>query len=53
MTKSLLEKDPSKRPTIQDILQNSLIKKRIKNFLSESIRVNEFSHTILHKKKFV
>lgn len=26
------------------------IQARIKNFLSETVRVNEFAHTILHKQ---
>lgn len=29
-----------------------VITNRIKNFLSESIKIYEFSHTILHKKVF-
>mmetsp|Transcript_18007 Transcript_18007/g.15728 ORF Transcript_18007/g.15728 Transcript_18007/m.15728 type:complete len:97 (-) Transcript_18007:2253-2543(-) len=30
-----------------------IIVNRIKNFLSDSVRLKEFSHTIIHNKKFV
>jgi len=49
----MLHIDPNKRPSINEILKTPIIKNRIRNFLSESIRVTEFSHTILHKKKII
>lgn len=45
----LLQVDPRRRPTIQEILKLPIIVNRIKGFLSESIRHSEFSHTILHR----
>ena len=47
---SLLQLDPNKRPTTNQILKMPIIQERIKNFLSESVRITEFSHTILHNK---
>jgi NIMA (never in mitosis gene a)-related kinase len=63
---SLLQSDPNKRPSVHQILSNfrfffvdknlnnkiemPVITNRIKNFLSESIKLYEFSHTIFHKK---
>jgi len=46
-----LSLDPQKRPSVHQILKMPLITNRIKSFLSESIRIQEFSHTILHNKK--
>ncbi|EGR34335.1 protein kinase domain protein [Ichthyophthirius multifiliis] len=44
----MLQTKPEKRPSIQQILQQPIIRNRIKNFLSESIKMYEFSHTIMH-----
>lgn len=41
---------PSRRPTVNAILKNSIIQNRIKTNLSTSIVATEFSHTVLHKK---
>ncbi|EAR89595.1 Serine/Threonine kinase domain protein (macronuclear) [Tetrahymena thermophila SB210] len=49
----LLNVDPSKRPQVNQILKLPIIQHRIKKFLSETIRQNEFSHTILHNRNFV
>ncbi|KAL4470250.1 hypothetical protein ABPG74_011861 [Tetrahymena malaccensis] len=49
----LLNVDPSKRPQVNQILKMPIIQHRIKKFLSETIRQNEFSHTILHNRNFV
>jgi hypothetical protein len=50
---SLLKVDPSKRPSVAQILSMPIIQSRIKTFLSESQRITEFSHTILHKQMLV
>jgi len=47
---TLLQVDPTKRPTTNNILTMPIIQGRIKSFLSESIRIKEFSHTILHRQ---
>ena len=46
----MLTVDPARRPSILEILRTPLISKRIQNFLTESQRNYEFSHTILHNK---
>ena len=45
----MLQKDPAKRPTINKILQNTLIKQRIPYYLSENARKREFSQANLKK----
>ena len=45
----LLKTDQNRRPTIHEILKEPIIRNRIKNFLSEKQRQQEFSHTIIHK----
>jgi len=47
---TLLQVDPSKRPSCNTILQYPIIQARVHNFLSESMRIKEFSHTVLHKQ---
>ncbi|CAD8158186.1 unnamed protein product [Paramecium pentaurelia] len=49
--KQLLQSNPNRRPTINKILKMPIIVKRIKEFLSQSIQKNEFSHTVLHNQK--
>ncbi|CAD8154431.1 unnamed protein product [Paramecium octaurelia] len=49
--KQLLQSNPNRRPTINKILKIPLIVKRIKEFLSQSIQQNEFSHTVLHNQR--
>ena len=44
----LLDCDSKKRPNISEILENKLIKGRIKSFLGENFYEQEFSHTVLH-----
>lgn len=46
---SMLNVDMNKRPSINEILRQSIIKSRIKNFLNELEYDKEFSHTIIHK----
>eukprot|EP01135_Chromosphaera_perkinsii_P000738 Nk52_evm26s151 gene=Nk52_evmTU26s151 len=41
-------RDPKKRPSINKILQRPFIKKRIGQFLSETLHADEFSHTVIH-----
>ena len=45
---SLLHLNPNRRPTINKILQASLICKRITKFLPKQVLAREFSHTTLH-----
>eukprot|EP01022_Parablepharisma_sp_SALTPOND_P026542 TRINITY_DN64358_c6_g1_i1.p1 TRINITY_DN64358_c6_g1~~TRINITY_DN64358_c6_g1_i1.p1 ORF type:complete len:777 (-),score=149.79 TRINITY_DN64358_c6_g1_i1:12541-14871(-) len=45
----MLMVDPSKRPTIHQILKMNIIQTRIKTFLNETEYSSEFSHTVLHK----
>lgn len=40
----------SARPSVYQILKMPIITERIKNFLSETTRMNEFAHTILHNQ---
>ena len=48
LVKFLLEKDGSKRPSINQILKFPLIKERIPALLSGDDFQEEFSHTVLH-----
>ncbi|KAM3143504.1 hypothetical protein pb186bvf_004266 [Paramecium bursaria] len=48
----LLSVDQRRRPTIQEILKLPVITNRIKGFLTETVRLQEFSHTILHNRAF-
>ena len=49
----MLKTDPQARPTIHEILREPIIRNRIKGFLSASIRLQEFSHTIIHNFSFL
>ncbi|CAD8079658.1 unnamed protein product [Paramecium sonneborni] len=51
IVKQLLQTTSNRRPTINKILKIPLIVNRIKEFLSQSVQQNEFSHTILHQQK--
>ena len=46
----MLTVNPTARPTIGGILKMPFIQNRIKNFLTDSVRLNEFSHTVLHRQ---
>ena len=48
---AMLTKDPSKRPSINQILQLPFIKKRLSNFLNSTLLNYEMQHTILHGRK--
>ena len=47
----LLKRQPKERPSVNEILKTPIIKARIERFLSETLLNNEFSHTVLHRKK--
>ncbi len=46
----MLQKDPSKRPSINQILKMPIIEKRISMFLDDQDFKDEFSHTLLHNQ---
>jgi NIMA (never in mitosis gene a)-related kinase len=46
----LLQKDPTKRPTINAVLKMPLIERRISMFLDDQDFKDEFSHTLLHNQ---
>lgn len=46
----MLNKDPNKRPNINNILKFPVIQERIKMLLNEDDFKDEFSHTILHNQ---
>jgi NIMA (never in mitosis gene a)-related kinase len=50
---TLLQVDPLKRPSVNEVLKFPIIQNRIQNFLSKSVKIQEFSHTVLHKQQFV
>lgn len=50
---SCLKNSPRQRPSINSILRLPLIQRRIEKFLSQTIVSEEFSHTVLHKRKAV
>jgi len=48
--RSMLHKDPNKRPNINSILKFPIIQERIRMLLNEDDFKDEFSHTILHNQ---
>ena len=48
---TLLQKVPSRRPTVNQILEIDFIRVRISNFLSSTIKRKEFCHTVFHHAK--
>ena len=46
---TLCSQDPRRRPTIGAILKKSFIRERISKFLSQTVRMDEFAHTMLHR----
>ena len=46
---SLLNTEPSRRLTVNQILKKDVIRNRIEGFLDETLYGKEFSHTVLHK----
>ena len=49
--KSMLQRDPSKRPTVNELLQKQPFKTRAEILLDPLTHVDEFSHTVLHTPK--
>jgi NIMA (never in mitosis gene a)-related kinase len=47
---SMLQRDPSKRPNINQLLKSPIIADRIRKLLNEDDFKDEFSHTILHNQ---
>ncbi|KAM5179684.1 serine/threonine-protein kinase Nek5-like isoform 2-T3 [Mantella aurantiaca] len=47
----LFKISPRDRPSINSILKKPFLEKRIRNFLTPELIEEEFSHTVLHKKK--
>ena len=47
---ALLQKDPTKRPSINTILKMPIIERRISQFLDDEDFKDEFSHTLLHNQ---
>lgn len=50
LIKQMLEVNAGKRPDVNKILAMPVIQRRIKAFLTETVRQEEFSHTILHNQ---
>ncbi|CAG9323137.1 unnamed protein product [Blepharisma stoltei] len=50
LVSQMLSTDPAKRPTVAQVLRLPFIKSRIQNLLTETIRAQEFSHTVLHNQ---
>lgn len=48
---SLLQKDPRKRPSVNQILKMDFVKPRIEHLLSCTLKKIEFSHTVFHGAK--
>jgi hypothetical protein len=46
--KDMLAKNPKSRPSINTILSSQIFRNQITKFLNESVRINEFSHTVIH-----
>lgn len=46
----MLQRDPSKRPNINQLLKSPIIADRIRKLLNEDDFKDEFSHTILHNQ---
>lgn len=47
---SMLQRDPAKRPNINQLLKSPIIADRIRKLLNEDDFKDEFSHTILHNQ---
>jgi NIMA (never in mitosis gene a)-related kinase len=48
---SCLRHSPRDRPSINGVLRLAFVQQRIENFLSETLKADEFSHTVLHRGK--
>jgi serine/threonine protein kinase len=47
---TMLNTTPNRRPSVAQILRMPFIRSRIENFLTESVRFSEFSHTVIHNQ---
>jgi len=45
---SMIAKQPSRRPTVNNLLANPILRARIEKFLSRTVMAAEFAHTVLH-----
>jgi len=52
LVKTLLNIEPRRRPNVNQILKFPLIAEKIPTFLDDSVFKDEFSHTIIHNRKF-
>ena len=50
LLQAMLNKDPNKRPNINQVLKYPVIYERIQKLLNEQDFKDEFSHTILHNQ---
>lgn len=48
---SMIQKEPRKRPSVNDILALPLIRDRIGQYLQPEVAQEEFSHTVLHGQR--
>ena len=46
----MLNRDPAKRPNINQVLRRPVMQQRIRQFLTESVAKKEFEHTVLHNQ---
>ena len=46
----MLNRDPKKRPSINELLKTPLLMKYVKGFLDDDTFTDEFSHTVLHNQ---
>lgn len=44
----MIQTDPMKRPSVNQLLAEPVLKTRIESFLSQSIMAQEFAHTVIH-----
>ena len=52
LVKTLLNIEPRRRPNVNQILKFPLVSEKIPNFLEDAVFKDEFSHTIIHNRKF-
>ena len=46
----MLQRDPARRPSVNEILSKQPFKDRAKRWLDEDVHADEFSHTVIHRK---
>ena len=47
---AMLQKDPRKRPSINQLLKQPFLMQKIRQLLPESVLEEEFAHTVFHGK---